>query len=247
MKVTIITPTFNSAATVRDTLQSVAAQSYGAIEHIIVDGRSQDETLEFISAFSHVSKVISEQDLGIFDAMNKGITQAQGDIIGILNSDDIYSSTEVIQQVVQIFQTTGSDALYANLVYTRREDTSKVVRRWVSGNYVRTNFYRGWMPPHPTFFVKKSIYDQFGTFNLALKNAADYELMLRFLFKENIKVAYLPIELVRMRVGGASNRSLRSRISSNRMDAMAWRINGLQPKWYTFIRKPLSKLKQYFQ
>jgi len=247
MKVTIITPTFNSAATVRDTLQSVAAQSYGAIEHIIVDGRSQDETLEFISAFGHVSKLISEQVLGIFDAMNKGITHAQGDIIGILNSDDIYSSSEVIQQVVQIFQTSGSDALYANLVYTRREDTSKVVRRWVSGNYVRTNFYRGWMPPHPTFFVKKSIYDQFGTFNLALKNAADYELMLRFLFKENIKVAYLPIELVRMRVGGASNRSLRSRISSNRMDAMAWRINGLQPKWYTFIRKPLSKLKQYFQ
>jgi len=247
MKVTIITPTFNSAATVRDTLQSVAAQSYGAIEHIIVDGRSQDETLEFISAFPHVSKVISEQDLGIFDAMNKGITQAQGDIIGILNSDDIYSSSEVIQQVVQIFQTTSSDALYANLVYTRREDTSKVVRRWVSGNYARTNFYRGWMPPHPTFFVKRSIYEQFGKYNLDFKNAADYELMLRFLFKENIKVTYLPIELVRMRVGGASNRSLRSRISSNRMDALAWKVNGLKPKWYTFIRKPLSKLKQYFQ
>jgi len=246
VKVTIITPTYNSAETVVDTLVSVANQSYPMIEHIIVDGFSDDDTLEKVKEFKHISKIISEKDEGIFDAMNKGLDNANGEIIGILNSDDIFSSNEVIQMVVNAFQKTNSDALYANLVYTKRNNTDKVVRKWVSGSYNRFNFYNGWMPPHPTFFVKKSIYDKFGKFDLAFKNAADYELMLRFLFKEKIKTTYLPIELVRMRVGGASNASFLSRIMSNRMDALAWKKNGLTPKWYTFIRKPISKIKQYF-
>ena len=193
-----------------------------------------------------VTKFLCERDKGIYDAMNKGLALATGDIIGVLNSDDFYCSNDVIENVVRAFEENETDCLYGDLNYVDPIDTSKIVRKWRSGAYLRENFLKGWMPPHPTFFVKKSCYDSFGTFDTQFKSAADYELMLRFLFKESCSGQYLPKVMIHMRAGGVSNVSLKNRIRANKEDRLAWKINGLKPKWFTLLRKPLSKLTQYF-
>jgi len=193
-----------------------------------------------------VTKFLCERDKGIYDAMNKGLALATGDIIGVLNSDDFYCSNDVIENVVRAFEENETDCLYGDLNYVDPIDTSKIVRKWRSGAYLRENFLKGWMPPHPTFFVKKSCYDSFGTFDTQFKSAADYELMLRFLFKESCSAHYLPKVMIHMRAGGVSNVSLKNRIRANKEDRLAWKINGLKPKWFTLLRKPLSKLTQYF-
>ena len=185
MKISIVTATYNSAATVRDTLQSIASQTYENIEHIIVDGVSSDQTLDIVAQYPHVARVSSEKDKGIYDAMNKGIRIASGEVIGILNSDDFYNSNQVIENVMRLFADQTVDAVYGDLQYVHQRDTSKIVRTWKSGEFSKRNFYFGWMPPHPSFFVRKKAYEQFGYFNLALKTAADYEIMLRFLFKND--------------------------------------------------------------
>ena len=192
-----------------------------------------------------VTKFLCERDKGIYDAMNKGIALATGDIIGVLNSDDFYCSNDVIENVVRAFQENEIDCLYGDLNYVDPVDTTKIVRKWRSGAYNRINFLRGWMPPHPTFFVKKSCYERFGNFDTQFKSAADYELMLRFLFKESCIAQHLPKVMIHMRAGGVSNVSLKNRIRANREDRLAWKINGLKPKWFTLLRKPLSKLIQY--
>jgi glycosyltransferase len=163
-----------------------------------------------------------------------------------LNSDDFYCSNDVIEQVVLAFQNNNTDCLYGDLNYVDPVDTSKSVRKWRSGSYLKKNFLKGWMPPHPTFFVKKSCYERFGKFDTQFKSAADYELMLRFLFKESCSAQHLPKVMIHMRAGGVSNVSLKNRLRANREDRLAWKINGLKPKWFTLLRKPLSKLKQYF-
>ncbi len=179
--------------------------------------------------------------------MNKGISLATGDIIGILNSDDFYDSNEVILSVVKLFQSDPSiDCLYADLAYVDKNKLSRVVRKWVSGSFDRSSFLNGWMPPHPTFFVRKDLYLKFGDFNVALKTAADYELMLRFLYKHNCQCVYLPTTIVNMRSGGASNQSLKARFLANQQDRLAWEINGLKPRFYTLYLKPLRKIVQYF-
>ena len=244
--VTVITATYNSAKTVSDTLASVAAQDYPRIEHIIIDGLSKDNTLDIVRSFDHVSRVISEKDRGIYDAMNKGIQHSAGDIIGILNSDDFYVSPDIISAVAERMIMTDAEALYADLVYVHPEDTQKVVRTWHAGDFDRKKFLQGWMPPHPTFFVRRSVYEKFGTFNLDLRSAADYELMLRFLYKEHIRVTYLPKVIVRMRAGGHSNASVINRIRANREDREAWRVNGLKPYFYTTWMKPVRKVAQFF-
>ncbi len=193
-----------------------------------------------------VTKFLCEKDKGIYDAMNKGLALATGDIIGVLNSDDFYCSNDVIENVVRAFEENETDCLYGDLNYVDPIDTSKIVRKWRSGAYLRKNFLKGWMPPHPTFFVKKSCYENFGTFDTQFKSAADYELMLRFLFKESCSAQHLPKVMIHMRAGGVSNVSLKNRLRANREDRLAWKINGLKPKWFTLLRKPLSKLKQYF-
>ena len=193
-----------------------------------------------------VTKFLCEKDKGIYDAMNKGLALATGDIIGVLNSDDFYCSNDVIEQVVLAFQNNNTDCLYGDLNYVDPVDTSKIIRKWRSGSYSKENFLKGWMPPHPTFFVKKSCYENFGTFETQFKSAADYELMLRFLFKESCSAQHLPKVMIHMRAGGVSNVSLKNRVRANREDRLAWKINGLKPKWFTLLRKPLSKLKQYF-
>ena len=246
MKISIITVTYNSANTIKDTLESIKNQDYSDIEHIIIDGGSKDRTLEIINQYAHVSKVISESDKGIYDAMNKGLKLATGEVIGILNSDDFYSSNQIISQIVNCFNENRTDTVYGDLEYVDSKNTDKVVRTWLSGNYKKKNFYYGWMPPHPTFFVRKELYLKYGMFNTNFKMAADYEFMLRLLFKNNISTSYLSKIIVKMRVGGLSNSNLKNRLRANNEDSKAWKINNLKPKFYTFLLKPTLKIKQYF-
>ena len=246
IKVSIITATFNSSKTILDTLRSVQTQSYPSIEHIIVDGVSTDSTIELIKSTDNFKGEIHiGKDKGIYDAMNKGIRLVNGDIIGILNSDDFYADETIIEKVVSLFNETGCDAVYGDLLYVNAIDTSKTIRHWVSGNYKRDNFLQGWMPPHPTFFVRKELYNKYGLFNISLWGAADYELMLRFLYKHHCSLAYLPEVMVHMRAGGQSNQSIINRLKANLEDRKAWRINGIKPKWYTLYLKPLRKLNQF--
>lgn len=245
MKISIITATFNSAATITDTLVSVRDQQHQDIEHIIVDGRSADNTLRIVGGFPHVARIISEKDKGIYDAMNKGIGAAAGEIIGILNSDDIYTDNFVLSDVAAAFADPNVMTVYADLQYVDAFDLRKVRRHWSSGPYRRKNFYFGWMPPHPTFFVRRSVYEKAGLFNLDLRSAADYELMLRILLKHRIAAHYIPRVIVKMRVGGASNAGLLNRLRGNKEDRMAWKLNGLKPYFFTMYLKPLRKIHQF--
>ncbi len=245
MKVSIITVTYNSADTLQDCIDSVANQSYKNIEHIVIDGNSKDNTLEIIQKNTSVSRYISEPDNGIYDAMNKGLKLASGDVISILNSDDIYDNKDVISDVVN---TLGRhEALYADLCYVDPHDTNQVRRYWKSGAYNRNSFKYGWMPPHPTLFLKREVYEKYGDFNLELKSAADYELILRFLYKEGVEAVYLQKIIIKMREGGVSNQSLKHRIKANKEDRKAWKINALKMPFFLPILKPLRKIPQYFQ
>lgn len=189
--------------------------------------------------------IVSEPDQGIYDAMNKGVRMAQGDIVGILNSDDYYASPAVLAKVVEVFNNPAIEACYGDLIYVDAADTGRTVRYWRSGGYAPNKFYWGWMPPHPTFFVRRSVYQRFGLFNLDLGSAADYELMLRFLVRHRIKTAYIPEVLVKMRTGGTSNVSWRNRLEANRMDRRAWAVNELKPYPWTLWLKPLRKVSQW--
>jgi glycosyltransferase len=243
--VSVITTSYNNGQTISDTLQSVAAQKYPHIEHIIIDGASKDNTLQIVRQFAHVKKVVTEPDEGLYDAMNKGLALCDGDIIGFLNSDDFYVDPDVIRLVVEQFIKDKADALYADLVYVHPVITTKIVRKWRAEHFDLTKFLFGWMPPHPTFFVKKEIYDRLGGFNTSLKSSADYELMLRFLYKHKIKVSYLPQVIIKMRTGGMSNATLINRIKANKEDRAAWKINNLKAYFFTPWLKPLRKITQY--
>ncbi len=246
MKVSIITVTFNSATTVRDTIESVINQDYSDIEYLIIDGCSSDDTLEIVNGYKNrIAKIISEPDEGMYDALNKGISMATGDIVAILNSDDFYTDKSVISAVVSTLEESGADSCYGDLVYVDAADTSKVVRRWKSGEFSKNKFYQGWMPPHPGFFVRKFVYDSLGAFNLNLGSAADYELMLRFLLKNNVSTVYIPRVLVKMRIGGMSNGSIKNRLRANYYDRKAWRVNGISARPWTLFFKPLGKIVQY--
>jgi glycosyltransferase len=245
MKISIVTATYNSAATVRDTLASIRSQQHPDIEHIIVDGASRDNTLEIVKNFPEVAKIISEQDRGIYDAMNKGIGLATGEVIGILNSDDLYVDDRVLSDVAAVFADHTVMTVYADLQYVQADDLQKVQRSWISGPFKRRNFYYGWMPPHPTFFVRRSVYDLVGPFRTELRSAADYELMLRILVKYGFATKYIPRVIVKMRTGGVSNASVRNRLVANREDRLAWKMNGLKPYFFTVYLKPLRKIAQF--
>jgi glycosyltransferase involved in cell wall biosynthesis len=247
LKISIITVTYNSASTLEETILSVINQNYKECEYIIIDGGSTDETLQIIEKYKgKVSHFISEKDKGLYDAINKGINKATGDIVGILHSDDFYTDNTVIEKYLETFKKNNCDAVYADLFYVDKNNTHKIIRNWKSGNYSEGAFLNGWMPPHPTFFVKREMYQQFGKFNLQFKTAADYELMLRFIHKEKIHLTYLPYHTIKMRVGGKSNISFKSRLNANIEDREAWEINGLKPKFYTLYLKPLRKIFQFF-
>jgi glycosyltransferase involved in cell wall biosynthesis len=245
MKISIITATYNSAATIKDTLAIVAAQDYPFVEHIIIDGSSKDDTLKIVEDFKHVAKVISEKDKGIYDAMNKGVQLATGDVIGILNSDDFYTGPSILSMVAAAFEDPSVEAVYGDLQYVKPTNVQVITRTWKSGDYKKRYLYYGWMPPHPTFFVRRHVYEKCGLFNTTLRSAADYELMLRVLLKYNIRVHYIPEVLVKMRGGGMSNASLKNRFKANKEDAMAWKLNDLKPLFFTMWLKPLRKILQF--
>ena len=248
MKVSIITVCFNSELTIETTIQSVLNEDYGDIEYIIVDGKSTDKTISIIEKYkSRVTKFISEKDDGIYFAINKGINVATGDIVGILHADDFYADEKVISRVVKEFSEKKTDSVYGDLQYVSRNNPQKIFRSWKSGSYHSKHFLKGWMPPHPTFFVKRKFYKQFGFFNTTFLLAADYELMLRFLYKHKITSSYIPEVLVKMRTGGKSNITFKNRIKANQEDRLAWKINGLKPRKLTMILKPISKLNQFFR
>jgi glycosyltransferase involved in cell wall biosynthesis len=245
MKISIITATYNSAATVKDTLTSIQQQDYPDIEHIIVDGRSIDNTLKIVSGFPHIAKVISEKDKGIYDAMNKGISLATGAVIGILNSDDIYTNPTVLSTVAKVFGDPKVMTCYADLQYVHPGNLNRTIRTWKSGPFKRRNFYNGWMPPHPTFFVRTEVYDRVGLFNPDLRSAADYEIMLRILLKHGLTSHYIPQVIVKMRAGGMSNASFGNRLRANKEDRLAWKLNELQPHFFTLYMKPIRKITQF--
>jgi glycosyltransferase len=188
---------------------------------------------------------VSEKDKGIYDAMNKGIGMATGDVIGILNSDDMYTDPRVLADVAEAFRDPAVMTVYADLQYVHGDNPEKVLRTWRSGPFRRNNFYYGWMPPHPTFFVRKEVYERVGLFNLELRSAADYELMLRILVKHELIAHYIPRVIVRMRAGGMSNASLGNRLRANKEDRLAWKLNGLEPYFFTLYIKPLRKIHQF--
>jgi glycosyltransferase len=243
--ISIITATFNAEATLAQCIECVAGQSIG-VEHVLVDGGSRDATMDVVSAHrDSLAKVVSEPDQGIYDAMNKGIGMVTGDVVGILNADDFYAADDVLEAVRDCFADPQVAACYGDLLYVDGQDAGRVVRTWTAGSFAPRKFYWGWMPPHPTFFVRREVYEQFGTFSLSMGSAADYELMLRFLLRHGVQAAYLPRVLVHMRTGGVSNASLRNRLAANRMDREAWRANGLRPYPWTIVAKPLRKVTQW--
>jgi len=247
-KISIITVAYNAEAFIEDTIKSIINQSYKNVEYIVIDGQSSDNTLTICDKYkSRIDILVSEPDKGLYDAMNKGIDKASGDVIGILNADDFYNSNEVLKDIAELFTDSKVDCSYGDLVYVNPTNTDKVVRKWISGQYKTNAFAKGWMPPHPTFFIRKQHYDTFGTYNLKLKSSADYELMLRMIHKEKLNTAYVNKVLVRMRTGGVSNASLLNRFKANKEDALAWELNGLKPAKLTLIRKPLSKLIQFIR
>ena len=257
--ISIITATLNAASTLANNLQCIQEQSI-SVEHLLIDGGSFDTTLDIAkSQGQHLKVIVSESDSGIYDAMNKGISFANGDIIGILNADDLYASESILEEIQKVFRNPEVDACYGDLEYVRSrlngqaldpnifdKNSFQTIRYWKSGGLSPHKFYSGWMPPHPTFFVRRSVYEKYGLFNLDLGTAADYEIMLRFLLKHRIKTIYIPEVLVKMRVGGASNRSLKARLAANRNDRKAWEVNGLKPYPWTIPLKPLRKIPQYF-
>lgn len=246
MKISIITVTYNSAATLEETILSVINQTYQNIEYIIVDGKSTDSTLSIIDKYKNrIAKFVSEKDNGIYDALNKGISMASGDVVGILHSDDFYTSNEVLQKIAERFNKENCEALYGDLLYVSKDNTDKIIRKWRAGEFKSNSFLFGWMPPHPTFFVKKEVYEKHKAFNLDFKTSADYELMLRLLYKLKIKTSYLSEFIVKMRMGGQSNVSTKNRIIANLEDRKAWEVNGLKPYFFTLFFKPLRKLSQF--
>lgn len=246
MKISIITVCLNSEITIEETIQSVLSQDYPDIEYIIVDGKSTDRTLEIINKYSDkISKIISEKDNGMYEAINKGIKMAAGEIIGLLHADDLFASRYVVSKIANEFQTKKIDCLYGDLVYVERKNLQKIFRNWKSKSYRDNLFLKGWMPPHPTFYVRKNILEKFGYYNTRLKFSADYELMLRLIYKNKVVSSYLAEVMVKMREGGKSNFSLSNRIKANLEDRLAWKINGLKPGLFTLIWKPVSKFFQF--
>jgi glycosyltransferase len=245
MKVSIITATYNSAATISDTLQSLNAQSYQNIEYIIIDGASKDQTLAVIKQQCPlVTTIISEPDKGIYDALNKGIEAATGDIVGYLHSDDLFAYPDAVKDIVAQFKTSNCDAIYGDLQYVSKDDTDNVIRLWKSGSYTKEKLKNGWMPPHPTFYMKRDLYQKLGLFDLSFKIAADYDSLLRYLWANEVTMSYLPKVVMKMRVGGASNRDLKNIIQKTKEDIQALKNSGIfWPR--ALLIKNLSKLPQF--
>ncbi|MEP7165494.1 MAG: glycosyltransferase family 2 protein [Ferruginibacter sp.] len=248
MKVSIITVTYNSGKYLEDCIKSVIKQSHHNIEHIIIDGKSTDNTLDIIKKYkSHIAKNISETDRGIYDAINKGMAMATGDIIGNLNSDDILVDDDVIESIVKAFEENNVETVYGDLEYVSASDTNKIMRIWKGKSYKRSRFRYGWMPAHPTFYIKRSLVENYGFYQNHYYTAADYEFMARYLYKNKVSSFYLPKLIVKMRMGGQSNKNMHHRFRANRRDFLAMKKNDIPFAFFVSILKPLIKLNQFFK
>ncbi|MEC5166460.1 glycosyltransferase involved in cell wall biosynthesis [Flavobacterium sp. PL11] len=249
MKISIITVCYNSSKTLRDTIESVLKQTYSNIEYIIIDGNSKDNTIEIIKEYEQIFNErmiwISEPDKGLYDAMNKGIQMATGDVIGLINSDDLFCDYNAIQKVMQLFYNKKTlDSVYADLYYVSQNNTDKIIRRWVTGT--QKPFEDGWHPAHPTLYLKKSIYESYGAFNLKFKLAADFEIMLRFFEKHKISTKYLQEPLVKMRLGGETNKSLGNIYKQNIECIRAFKSNEINVNRFLYpFYRILPKLRQF--
>ena len=247
MKVSIITVTFNSAKYVEDCINSVIRQTYQDIEYIVIDGNSTDGTLDIVKRFSpHITKLVSEQDSGMYDALNKGMQLATGDVVGILNSDDVLASADVISEIVNCFKQNNVDSLYGDLVYVDPFDLQKVLRFWKGLPYSRRRFKYGWMPAHPTFYIRRELIEKYGGYESHYFTAADFEFMARYLYRYRISAIYLPKLIVKMRAGGASNESMSGRLRANRRDYLAMKNNKIPFPLVVSILKPLIKMPQFY-
>ena len=246
MKISVITATWNSEETIEGTLRSLNAQDYSDIEHIIVDGASTDATLDSVwRDGDRVNTVISEKDNGIYDALNKGIDAATGDVIGFLHSDDLYANQKVLSRIAQEFSTDGIDATYGDLAYVSKANINKTVRSWVSGGFDRSKMKNGWMPPHPTFYMRREHYVALAGFDLKYMISADYDSMLRYLWKHKLNPSYIPEVLVKMRLGGKSNYSFSNILKKTIEDKNAMIENGIHPL-RGLLGKNFSKIPQFF-
>jgi len=245
LKISVITAVYNRVATIGDALDSVRAQTWPDVEHVVIDGASTDGTLELLQARRDgISVLVSEPDKGIYDALNKGIARATGDVIGLMHSDDLYADQSVLADVVAAFDDPKVDAVYGDLDYVAQADTSQVIRRWRSGAYSPELLRRGWMPPHPTLYLRRQVVERWGAFDDQYRIAADYDAVLRYFGRGGIRPAYVPRVLVKMRVGGESNRSVARILLKSKEDYAALRRNkvgGLA----TLVWKNVGKLGQF--
>ena len=231
MKISLITVTYNSASTLRDTIESVLAQTYADIEYIIVDGASKDDTVgiikEYEPRFNGRLHWVSEPDKGLYDAMNKGIRMATGDVVGIINSDDFYHRIDVIAKVAEAFKDKDVQAVYGDVRFVNPDNLDKTVRYYSSRNFSPNRFRYGFMPAHPTFFTYRKYFEEFGYYKTDYKIAADYELLIRFLHTHKLKSKYLSLAFMKMRTGGASTASVKSNILLNKEIVRACKENGI--------------------
>ena len=248
MKISIITVSFNSARTIGDTLKSVAAQSFNNIEHILVDGGSTDETMEIVRREgNHLAAIVSEPDNGIYDAMNKGLALATGDVVGFLNSDDLLATPDSIAAIAAGFSNEAVEGVYGDLVFVDPKKIERVVRFWRPGSHFAGACAKGWMAPHPTLYVQRNVLVRIGGFDIKYKLQSDFDLMLRLFEKEQIKTKYVQKVLVRMRMGGATTGSIRNIIKGNLEAARACRKAGFSGGILFIARKMSSRLPQFFR
>ncbi len=248
MKISIITPTFNSKNTIEENINSILFQTHHDWEQIIIDNESSDNTVNLVKKYNNNKiRIICEKDKGIFDAINKGISNSQGEIISVLHSDDFFSDKNTLTNVINSFQTSEVDVVYGNLVYVKKSNRDKIFRYWQSNNFTKGLFYLGWSPPHPSFFVKKKIYEKFGNYRIEFGNSSDFELMFRLLEKNQVSSKYVNKILVTMRYGGASNKNISNIIKQN---LTIFKILGIEKKYFDIIKlvyfKLKDRLKQFF-
>ncbi len=245
LKISLITVAYNAENTIGRCVDSVIAQNYKNIEYIIIDGGSTDNTIQIIKSYKEgVSVFISEPDAGIYDAMNKGIKLATGDIVGTLNADEFFAADDVLSTVATAFAQQNADITYGDLDYVDADD--KVFRKWRSTAYKPGMFNYGWMPPHPTFYCKRIFFSTFGDYSLEFGTAADYEFMLRLMHLNGLNAVYIKKVLVKMKIGGISNKSFNNRVQGSLFDLKAMRNNGIWLPVVTILLKPLRKITQYF-
>lgn len=245
MLISVVTAVFNRRQVIASAIETLQAQSYATFEHVVQDGGSTDGTLDVVAQLADTrTRLESQPDAGIYDALNRGISRATGDIVGLLHSDDQFAHADVLKDIAQAMQDPEIDGVYGDLVYVDRNNPDRVVRYWKAGEYSRDKLRRGWMPPHPTLYLRANVFERFGAYDASMQISADYEAMVRWLYGANIRVKYIPEVLVKMRTGGASNKSLRHIYQKSREDLEAIRrhqIGGLG----TLVAKNVRKLNQF--